>query len=227
MADRNRRFLRDRILILTALSHDLRTPLTRMKLRTEFIDDPELRERFTLDLTEMEEMVATTLALGSDPTRHDPLIPIDLTQLILDVVSDIKVSRPEDGEKISFSSREVAVTIRAQTLLLKRALSNIILNALTYGDRAEIALRLESSDREGRQAVIIIEDDGPGVPEDQRDQMFEPFTRGEKVKTVRRAAMVWAWQLRVPPRRPIAAPSPSPTARREACARHSLAMQWG
>ncbi|MEE8658365.1 ATP-binding protein [Sorlinia euscelidii] len=180
MAERIRRFLRDRTLILTALSHDLRTPLTRMKLRTEFIEDPELRERFTADLAEMEKMVATTLALGRDPTHHDPLIPIDLTRLIQDVVADIKASRPEDVEKIDFSSQEVAVTIRAQTLLLKRALSNIILNALIYGDRAQIALRLEATRKGGRQAVITIEDNGPGVPEDQRDHMFEPFTRGEK-----------------------------------------------
>lgn len=180
MAERIRRFLRDRTLILTALSHDLRTPLTRMKLRIEFIEDAGLRERFTADLTEMEKMVATTLALGSDPSRHDPFISVDLTRLIQDVITDIAASRPEDRDKMRFSSREVAVTMRAQTLLLKRALSNVILNALIYGDHANVSLHLEHDANKSLQAVITIDDHGPGIPLAEREAMFEPFSRGEK-----------------------------------------------
>lgn len=180
MASRIRRFVTDRTLMLTAIGHDLRTPITRLKLRAEFIDDDELRDKFLADLDEMEAMVAATLAFGRDSASREPVSAIDLTALLQTILDESVESRPEDAERVSFTAPEQAVTIRAQSFALKRALANLILNALKYGGSAHVTLAAPKRSRNGENTVrVLIEDDGPGLPEADLERMFEPFVRAE------------------------------------------------
>ncbi|MBE7209748.1 MAG: histidine kinase, partial [Gluconacetobacter diazotrophicus] len=175
MASRIRRFVTDRTLMLTAIGHDLRTPITRLKLRSEFIDDDELRAKFLADLDELEAMVAATLAFGRDSSAREPLAPLDLNALLSTILDDAVDGRPDLDGKVGFAAPPPAVTIQARPVALKRALTNLVGNAISYGGGARVTLRLP---RDGHVEVLV-EDDGPGIPAADIERVFEPFVRVE------------------------------------------------
>ena len=175
MASRIRRFVTDRTLLLTAIGHDLRTPITRLKLRSEFIEDDELRRKFTADLDELEAMVSATLAFGRDSANREPLVKLDLRALLRTILDEAIEGRPDMANQIAFSAEPPQITIQARSLALKRALSNLVGNAIVYGGSAQVTLR---PPHEGHVAVLI-EDDGPGLSGGDLDRMFEPFVRVE------------------------------------------------
>lgn len=174
MAARIRRFVEDRTFLLTAIGHDLRTPITRLKLRAEYMEDDEQRAKMLADLDEMEAMVAATLAFGKDITTTESLTRLDLASLLRTLADEIVDLSPERADVVVYRGPD-HLTINARPLALKRALSNLMANAVKYGDAAKVALRL--SPKGG--AVIEIEDHGPGIPEDQIERVFEPFCRLE------------------------------------------------
>ena len=175
MASRIRRFVTDRTLLLTAIGHDLRTPITRLKLRSEFIEDDELRRKFIADLDELEAMVSATLAFGRDSANREPLVKLDLTAMLRTILDEAIEGRPDMAGEIGFASEPQHVTIQARSLALKRAISNLVGNAIAYGGGARITIR---PPRDGAIAVLI-EDDGPGLPAGELDRVFEPFIRIE------------------------------------------------
>ncbi len=174
MASRIRRFVDDRTFLLTAIGHDLRTPITRLKLRAEYMDDDEQRMKMLADLDEMESMVASTLAFGRDITTSEPINRIDLASLLRTLLDDASDGDPENAENLSYDGPE-HLTINARPLSLKRALMNLIGNALKYGDAARISL----SQRQPTNVLIDIEDRGPGIPAADTELVFEPFRRLE------------------------------------------------
>jgi len=178
MAARVRRFVTDRTLMLTAIGHDLRTPITRLKLRSEFIDDDELRQKFLNDLDEMEAMVSATLAFGRDSAQNEAMVPLDLTALLQTIMDEATESRPDLTDLVAFTADPPQVMIRARHISLKRALNNIVGNAIKYGGSAFVTL-LERTPGRTETVQILIEDDGPGLQEEQLEQMFEPFVRAE------------------------------------------------
>jgi len=179
MASRIRRFVTDRTLMLTAIGHDLRTPITRLKLRAEFIDDDELRDKFLADLDEMESMVAATLAFGRDSASREPVVAIELEALLQTILDESVESRPDMVECVALVS-ERPVTIRARSLALKRALSNLVINALKYGGGARVAMSAPMPGQGEEQMVVVtVDDDGPGLPHEEIERMFEPFVRAE------------------------------------------------
>ena len=139
MAARIRRFVQDRTEMLTAIGHDLRTPITRLKLRAEFIEDDELRRKMLADLDELEAMVSATLAFGRDATATEPVSPIDLAELLRTVLDEAGDARPETAEALSYDGPP-HLTVRARPLALKRALSNLVANAVNYGGSARVQL---------------------------------------------------------------------------------------
>ena len=175
MASRIRRFVTDRTLLLTAIGHDLRTPITRLKLRSEFIEDEELQAKFLADLDELEAMVSATLAFGRDSADREPMVPLDLNALLSTVLDDAVDGRPALADRVGFASPPPAVTIQARSLALKRALTNLVGNAISYGGGVQVTLR----PRDDGHVVVLVEDDGPGIPPDQLDRVFEPFVRVE------------------------------------------------
>lgn len=163
------RYLHERTRFLAALSHDLKTPITRLRLRTEFVEAPELRERFEADLDEMERMVTGTLDLMRDMESREAWQPVDLQALLETLQADAE----ERGHTIELQGK-VASPLFCRPLAVKRCLENLLGNAARYADRAW----LEAEDQ-GTQVVVRIEDDGPGIPPEERARVFEPFYRIE------------------------------------------------
>ena len=174
MAARIRRFVQDRTELLTAIGHDLRTPITRMKLRAEFVDDDELRTKMLADLEELEAMVAATLAFGRDVRSGEPVASLDLAELLRTVLDEAADARPDMADRIGFEGTP-HLTIRGRSLALKRAIANLVSNAVNYGGGAHVRLHTPTDGI----ATIEIEDDGPGIPPAELDRAFEPFHRGE------------------------------------------------
>jgi signal transduction histidine kinase len=174
MAARIRRFVQDRTFMLTAMGHDLKTPITRMKLRAEFVDDDELRRKFLADLDELEAMVASTLAFGRDVASDEVMSTVDLASLARTVLDEAADARPEMAEKMAYEGPD-HLPVRLRSMALKRALTNLVANALAYGGAARVTL---STPRAG-MLTLLVEDDGPGIPPTDLDRVFQPFLRLE------------------------------------------------
>lgn len=174
MAARVRRFVADRTFLLTAIGHDLRTPITRLKLRAEYMEDEEQRLKMLADLDEMEAMVAATLAFGRDAATTEPVARIDLASLLRTILDDAADGDPDHAEALSYTGPE-HLPVLARPLALKRALANLIGNALKYGEAAAVTLHAPVRG----VARIDIEDRGPGIPAEEMERVFEPFHRLE------------------------------------------------
>lgn len=174
MAENIRRFVADRTQMLAAIGHDLRTPITRLRLRAEFMEDERQRERMLADLAEMEAMIAATLAFARDDAAAEPAVPLDLAALARTVLDEAADSRPDLAEKVAYAGPEHLV-VPARPVALKRALANLVGNALAYGGAARVAL-----ERAGARVTLRVEDDGPGIPERELESVFQPFRRLEE-----------------------------------------------
>lgn len=166
MRERIRMYLDDRERLFISISHDLRTPITRLKLRSELLDDEQLRHDFEEDLDELDMMVKGALQSVRDTEIHEDLHDVRLDPLLGRMVGGARLG----GREVSYASSGLAV--RAKPLALKRALGNLLDNALHYGLRAELTAEAEGSD-----VVIRIRDHGPGVPAEALPTLFEPRMR--------------------------------------------------
>jgi signal transduction histidine kinase len=173
MAARIRRFVQDRTFLLTAIGHDLRTPITRLKLRAEFIDDDEQRQKFMADLDELDAMVSATLVFGRDTADTEPAVAFDLVALLRTVLDDCADARPDAAENLTFTG-PAHLTVTGRILALKRVFANLVGNAAKFGDSARVNLLVGEG-----LATVTIEDDGPGLPPDELERIFEPFYRVE------------------------------------------------
>ncbi|WP_424811972.1 sensor histidine kinase [Roseococcus sp. YIM B11640] len=173
MAANIRRFVADRTQMLAAISHDLRTPITRLRLRAEFLDDDEQRAKMLADLAEMEAMIASTLAFARDDAAHEPATAVDLVSLVRTVLDEAADAHPESAERITFEGPEHLV-MRVRPVALKRALSNLVGNAIKYGEAARMKL-----ERREDGILMLLEDDGQGIPEASMEAVFQPFQRIE------------------------------------------------
>lgn len=169
MQQRLRELLGQKAQMLAAVSHDLKTPITRLRLRAEMLKDSELRTKISRDLDEMESMVTATLDLMRGSGAVEPLARTDLLALIESLQADYE----DTGRRVSVAAGPVApIELRPQAL--RRCLSNLIDNGLNYGQRVRI-LVLDSPSR----VIIELDDDGPGIPEADLERVFEPFYRLE------------------------------------------------
>lgn len=169
MQERLSHYLQDRTRFLAAMSHDLKTPITRLRLRAELLDDPALRARFTADLAEMESMVAATLDFMRGVDVEEPSATIDMQALLESLQSDLQ----EAGGTVAIESEGVLPYV-GRPQALKRCLSNLIQNAIAYGGDVRVVAA------EGRDALEIrVLDSGPGIPADDLERVFEPYLRLE------------------------------------------------
>ena len=174
MAARIRRFVQDRTELLTAIGHDLRTPITRLKLRAEFVEDDEQRGKILADLEELEVMVSATLAFGRDARTTEPVTQLDLAELLRTILDEAGDAHPDVLDKLNYEG-PAHLTVQARSLALKRVFVNLVANAVNYGGSARVRLLRA----EHRVVMVEIEDDGPGIPSGDLDRVFEPFHRGE------------------------------------------------
>ncbi len=169
MQERLGRFIRDRTRMLASISHDLRTPITSLRIRTEFITDPDLQEKMVQTLEDMQTMVEASLAFARQESFEETSQEIDLIEILQTLSTDI----PD----VEFSCDQASFSYLCRPVSLKRAIRNLLDNAVQYGEKAVVSLSQTSSDIE-----VIIRDYGPGVPEDDLDQIFEPFVRLDKAR---------------------------------------------
>ncbi|WP_162937355.1 ATP-binding protein [Indioceanicola profundi] len=170
MQRRLKAFVEDRTRMLAAVSHDLRTPLTRMRLRAEFIDDDSVREKMLDDLAEMESMIGSTLAFARDEANQEAIQPLDLNDLLAKLAEDCR----EAGQPVGLVPSGRRLPIFGRRTALKRAFGNLIENAVKYGGSAELSL----SSRD-ETVVVVIDDHGPGIPDVEMENVFRPFYRVE------------------------------------------------
>ncbi len=168
MRERTQRYLEDRERLFTAISHDLRTPITRLKLRTEMLDDDQTRAEFHEDLDDLDVMVKGALQSVKDTDIHENPVQIRLDKLIERLVNGAQMA----GKDATFAGGPVSVF--ARPLALKRAVGNLLDNALFYGNRAEVLVTQTEE-----QVELTIRDYGPGVPEEALPSLFQPYVRLE------------------------------------------------
>ncbi len=173
MRERIDRFVQDRMQMLAAVSHDLRTPITSLRIRAEFIEDAELREKMLKTLEEMQHMTEETLTFLREEAAKEEVRPVDVTALVGSLVEDLV----DLGHEISFEETD-AIALPCRPLALKRALTNLMTNALRYGEVAKVHITNGEN-----EISVIIEDDGPGIPEERMARVFEPFVRLEESRS--------------------------------------------
>jgi signal transduction histidine kinase len=174
MRERITALIDDRTKMLAAISHDLRTPITRMRLRAEFIEDEVHRHRMMSDLDQMRSMLESVLSFLRNDRKLEAMTPTDVAstlQLVADQFSDI-------GHKVSYEGPQHAMaTVRPDDLT--RSVTNLVENSVRYGALATIRL-VASPDT----ATIEVEDDGPGISDARKEVMLEPFVRGDDARNM-------------------------------------------
>ena len=167
MQSRINKLIADRTQALAAVSHDLRTPIARLRLRAGFLDDPEAQRAIVADLDEMDAMIGATLAYLRGEDELEPERPTDIVALLetlCDAAADTGAEAHYDGPgQARLTCRPVAI---------KRAFANLIENAVKYGKVARVQL-----DDLAERILVRIDDDGPGIPEADMEVVFEPFRR--------------------------------------------------
>lgn len=169
MQERLNRYLDSRTRVLAAMSHDLRTPITRLRLRVESIEDEALRTRCVEDLDEMTRMVRGALSIFRGLNDDEPTVAVDIDALL----DELQRRYAEVSASVAVEGR-AAAPFPGKPLALKRCLGNLVDNALQYGEHATIAVT-DSAD----ELMIRVLDDGPGIPEAELERVFEPFYRLE------------------------------------------------
>jgi signal transduction histidine kinase len=163
-----RRFVHDRTIMLAAISHDLRTPLTRMRLIAEFVDEPQQGKLFRY-VDEMQEMVDSALTFFRDDASQEPFTRFDLPELLKSIIDDYG----DQGITLIYEGPDHG-THHGRLHALRRAFVNLIENAVKYATPPEVHVRLT-----GGHAEILICDEGPGLPEEALEQAFAPYHRLE------------------------------------------------
>lgn len=169
MRARLHRYVTDRLRLLAAVSHDLRTPLTTLRLKAEFVDDEAVRDDLVTSLDELTAITESTLAFSRAEASQEATESLDLTELGREIVEEFRLSGA-DATMVA----ETPVPFVGRPVALKRAVRNVVENAIRYGRRARISVFAETTG-----VTIQVDDDGPGIPESRIDEAFEPFVRLE------------------------------------------------
>ncbi len=175
MQERLRRFVDDRTRLLASVSHDLRTPITSLRLRVEMVEDEALRAPMVRTLDDMAALVDESLRFGRDEAAREPTRPVSLAALVQGVV-ETQRSLGRDVRLEALPADDS--TYRCRPLALQRALGNLVDNAVRYGQRARVRLLApEAGSAAAASWRIEVDDDGPGIPPDRVEQAFLPFTQ--------------------------------------------------
>ncbi|MCR6628598.1 MAG: ATP-binding protein [Magnetospirillum sp.] len=169
MQQRLKRFVDDRLQMIAAISHDLRTPLTRLRLFAEYVPDQDQRRQVLSDINDMEAMVSATLTFGSNQLKDEPRSVIDLAAMLISLCD----TAADAGCAVSYDGPDHA-GLTGQPVAMRRAFANLIDNGCKFGSRVQVRL-CEAAE----VIAVTVADDGPGIPADQREEAFRPFSRLE------------------------------------------------
>ena len=174
MQERLRRFNDDRSRMVAAISHDLRTPLTRLRLRSELVENVDQQQKMQAEIDFMSALIESILSFARDDSKHEPRAMIDLSSL----AEGICENASDAGNPVIFAGpRDVIISGRPAAL--RRAISNLVDNAVKYGKKAVVTLACTAA-----RAVITVEDEGPGIPRAEHERVFEPFYRMEQSRNL-------------------------------------------
>jgi signal transduction histidine kinase len=179
MQHRLQRFLEDRTEMLAAISHDLRAPLARLRLRAELVADGEQQRKMFDELDSMNAMIESTLAFARDSARQEPRTLVDLGVLVGDVCEDAG----DSGEKVAYAGQR-GIDVPCRPTHIRRAVANLVDNAVKYGESARVKI-VHEADR----VVIVVDDDGPGIPAEEQERVFWPFYRREAARDPAKAGV--------------------------------------
>ncbi len=168
MQDRLQRYLDSRSRVLAAMSHDLKTPLTRLRLQVEILEDPAVQVRFGKQLDEMESMVHGALALFRGLDDDEAFAPVDIDALLATLQSEFA----EMSAPVAIEGRALR-PIAGKPQALRRCLTNLLANAVKFGSRASVSVA------DGEALELRVRDEGPGIPAQELERVFEPFYRLE------------------------------------------------
>jgi signal transduction histidine kinase len=169
MQERLRRFVSDRMRLLASVSHDLRTPLTTLRLKAEFIDDDSTRDGMISTIDELIAITEATLTFSRSEVSREETRRVDLVELVGELVEEFRLGDAD----VTFSG-DGPLVYACRPFALKRALRNLVENAVRYGGCARISIAVRDG---GPQ--IVVDDDGPGLPSDRVEEAFKPFVRLE------------------------------------------------
>jgi signal transduction histidine kinase len=173
MQSRLRDLIENRTRMLAAISHDLRTPLTLLRLRAETVENAQERDKMLATIAEMDSMVGSTLQFARDEAMTEVQRSTDITALLQSIVDDMA----DAGLPVKMEPAEPVVH-ECRPDILKRAIRNLLDNAVKYGKQASAAIRMTSKTIE-----IVIDDEGPGIPEQELTRVFQPFYRVEESRS--------------------------------------------
>ena len=173
MRERLTRFVADRTRMLAAVSHDLRTPVTALRLRTEMVEDAGLKAKMLQTLDDMQEMVEATLAFARDEAQTEASRSADLAALLDSICADFA----DLGAEVRYQGPDRLI-IDCRPASLRRAVTNLVQNAVTYGGAATVELRAQAG-----AIQICVGDPGPGIPEADQERVFEAFVRLEESRS--------------------------------------------
>jgi signal transduction histidine kinase len=169
MQSRLTRFVEERTRLLAAMSHDLKTPLTRMRLRAELLDDGELRERFEADLGEMQAMVQDALDFMRGVHAQAPASLVDVDAML----AALQLDQQAVKRSVRIEGRTIGPYVGVESQL-RRCLTNLVDNAVSYGGEATVRV-----DDNAERLMLRVLDSGPGIPQGDLEHVFEPFQRLE------------------------------------------------
>jgi signal transduction histidine kinase len=173
LSSRLKMALESRMRLVAAAGHDLRTPITRMRLRAEFVADSDERAMWLKDIDELARIADSAILLVREDARKSAPEPLRLDTLISEIVGELR----NLSYDVTLTGSAEAI-VRANRTSLDRAFRNLIINAATHGERARVTVRNMSS-----EAHVVIDDDGPGIPPDMIGHVFEPFFRAHSART--------------------------------------------
>jgi len=177
MAKRINRHLNQRAEMLSGISHDLRTPLTRLKLQLAMLKQKDITESMSKDIDEMEKMLNDYLQFAKTQVQ-EPSTIINLNDLLLSIRNKF------NNNKFTFNESSDLIELKGRLTALQRSFENIIQNGLTYGKKVNVEIQ-----KGNRLATILFEDDGPGIPEDQYKNVFKPFFRLDKSRSLNQSGV--------------------------------------
>ena len=177
MAKRINRHLNQRAEMLSGISHDLRTPLTRLKLQLAMLKQKDISEKMSKDIDEMEKMLNDYLQFAKTQTQEGTT-RVNLNFLLSSLKKDF------NNEKLIFENKFEDIELQGRPTALKRSFENIIQNGLTYGNKVHLDVQ-----KGNKRVLVTVDDDGPGIPEDQYKNVFKPFFRLDKSRSLNQSGV--------------------------------------